>query len=251
MVDFHTHILPNIDDGAADSSVAAAILQTESEQGVDTVVFTPHFYCKTRTIDCFLRQRAQAFSQILRFVPKEICVRFGCELHFSGVNMPDAESLCRLAVEGTKCILFEFPFDRAWKQGLLNQVSDFITDTGYTPIVAHAERYAEIRKTPEIASELASMGCLLQLNAEAFLEKNDRQFAFAMARHGLVHCLGTDAHDNERRAPRYAEARNAVFAEGLGDVWENAQDCMRKLLKNEEPELLPFTTVRKTLFGYK
>ena len=44
MIDFHTHILPGIDDGAKDVSVSAAMLEMEKEQGVNEIVLTPHYY---------------------------------------------------------------------------------------------------------------------------------------------------------------------------------------------------------------
>ncbi len=251
MIDLHTHILPRIDDGAKDVFVAAELLRMEKEQGVDTVVFTPHYYGKSNSPQRFLQRRAEALAAVSSVLPENLSVRSGCELHFTGLNMPESEELCKLAIEGTRYILFEFPFTTEWSGVLLEKVNDFISDTGYTPIVAHAERYSEVQKMPEYATELVNMGCLLQLNVEAFLNKSDKKLAYALLRNGLVHCLGTDAHDVTRRMPRYAEAKAAVEEAGLSERWEQAQANMRKILNDEEVGGLSFTPVRKTLFGYK
>ena len=58
MIDFHTHILPGIDDGAKDVSVSAAMLEMEKEQGVNEIVLTPHYYGKFYSPTDFVRRRA-------------------------------------------------------------------------------------------------------------------------------------------------------------------------------------------------
>lgn len=251
MIDLHTHILPHIDDGAKDSSVTAAILQAEVEQGVQAIVLTPHYYCRKRTPEQFLEKRARMFEHIQPLLPENLSVRLGCELHFTGINMPETEELCKLAIEGTKYILFEFPFTTDWSGELLDKVNEFIVDTEYTPIIAHVERYGEVQKNPAFASDLVDMGCLLQVNCGSFLDKREKKLAFSLMEHGLVHCLGTDTHDNEIRAPKYLEAKQAIVEAGLGEFFEQAQENMRAILNNEEVELMEFTPVKKTLFGYK
>lgn len=251
MIDLHTHILPHIDDGAKDSSVTAEILRKEVEQGVKTVVFTPHYYCKKRTPEQFVEKRARMFEHIQPLIPENLSVRLGCELHFTGLNMPEFEELCKLAIEGTKYILLEFPFTTAWSGELLDKVNEFIEETEYRPIIAHIERYREVQKNPAYASVLVDMGCLLQVNADSFLDKRDKKLAFALLEHGLVHCLGTDSHDAELRSPKYTEAKAAIYEAGLGNLFEQAQENMRAILADEEVELMDYTPVKKTLFGYK
>ena len=88
------------------------------------------------------------------------------------------------------------------------------------------------------------MGCLVQLNTRAFLEKSTRRFAFALLKHGLVHCIGTDAHDIKNRAPDYAQAQSVVEKAGLDAEWTELQWCMRMILAGEAVRK-PFSTVRK------
>ena len=65
MIDFHTHILPGIDDGAKDVSVSAAMLEMEKEQGVNEIVLTPHYYGKFYSPTDFVRRRAAAYEKLL------------------------------------------------------------------------------------------------------------------------------------------------------------------------------------------
>ena len=177
-------------------------------------------------------------------------IRLGAEVHITGVNDPPHESLCALAIEGTKCVLFEFPFLTEWSGGLIDAVGDFAADTGYKPIIAHAERYAEIRQEPSLLTAFAEMGCYVQLNTRAFLEKNSKGFAFAALKNGLVHCLGTDAHDAQIRRPDYEQAKLAVCAAGYGEEWENVQETMRKIWAGETPSV-SFGMMKKTLGFYR
>ena len=249
MIDIHTHILPHLDDGAKDTEHALAILRMEAEQGVDEVVFTPHFYGKHRSPEQFLEKRNAAYARLQDKFPTELKTRLGAEVHFTGRNMPENDVLCRLAIEGTKYILIEFPFTTAWTGELLDKLNDFILDTGYTPIIAHVERYSEVQKKPALVSELVHMGCLIQVNVGSFLDKREKKLAFAILKHGFVHCLGSDTHDPISRKPNWLEAKAAVENAGYLSEWERAEEIMRSVLANEEvvPEMgAPI----KRIFGF-
>lgn len=248
MIDVHTHILPHIDDGAKDLTTAKALLQEEQAQGVSCVVFTPHYYGRKYSPQSFLEKREEAFSQIKDFLPQGLQVKLGAEVHFSGVNVPEYDKLCSLAIEGTKYILLELPFTEKWRDNLLNKVSDFVCETGYTPIIAHVERYSEVRKTPSIVNELIEMGCLIQINASSFWDKKDKGFAFALLKHGLVHCIGSDAHDTDLRVPCLAEAKQTFEKAGFAESWEEIQSNMQKILSDEKVEAISYAPV-KNFFG--
>lgn len=234
MIDIHTHILPRLDDGAKDGAQAKAILQKEQEQGVTTIVFTPHYYGRKHTPQRFLDRRNEAFEQLKPRLDDRLCVRLGAEVHFKGVNVPEYGELCKLAIEGTRYILLEFPFVQKWPVELMDTLANFIEETDFVPIVAHIERYPEVLKDPSLVTELVNMGCLIQVNTSAFLNKREKSFAFALLKRGLVHCIGSDSHDTELRAPNWTEAKQAVETAGFAAEWENAQENMRRILNNEE-----------------
>ena len=251
MIDIHTHILPRFDDGAKDSAMSVAMLERELSQGVKTVVLTSHFYGRKHSPKHFLQRREGAFERIKERIPEGLDVRLGAEVHFTGINLVDCEELCSLAIEGTKCILLEFPFTSKWSGELMDSLAEFISETGYTPIIAHIERYNEVLKRPAYVTELVNMGCLLQMNAQAFLNKKERNFAFTLLRKDLVHCIGSDVHDLELRACQLAEAKAAVEAEGLADKWERAQTIMQEVLRGEQPDFETEERVKKFLGKYK
>lgn len=249
MIDFHTHVLPKIDDGAKDDSVSAEILRQENEQGVQKLVFTPHYYGKCE-LEYFIDIRQKAMRQITAAIPPAMEVRLGAEVHVTGVNDPSYDTLCALAIEGTKCVLFEFPFLTEWSMNLKEKVADFISDTGYTPIIAHAERYREFLKQPLLLTEFVRMGCYVQLSTGAFLEKGTKKFAFTALKKGLVHCLGTDVHNADTRAPDCAAAKAAVYKAGCGAQWESVQKFMERILMGETPHVAYIPMRRKWGFYY-
>lgn len=233
MIDFHTHILPHLDDGARNTQTSIEMLKVLQSQGVTTVLATPHYYGKRSSPSEFIKRRNAMFERIQPHIPEGINVRLGAEVHFTGINLPEHDELCKLAIEGTNCILVEFPFTTVWTGELMEHLSDFVRDTDYTPVIAHVERYREVWKNPTILSTLINMGCLLQVNAPAFLDKRERKLAFALLKRGFVHCIGSDAHDLEKRAPDLIAAKETVEKAGLLSAWESAEHMMGELLAGE------------------
>ena len=252
MVDMHTHILPRLDDGAKDSSTSMAMLRLSKAQGVDTVVLTPHFYGKRHNPAEFLLRRNASYQRLLARMQEtqtEIDVRLGAEVHFTGINLPDFDELCSLAIEGTKYILFELPFTTKWASVILEKLYEFMGETEYTPIIAHVERYAEIRKNPSIVARLIDMGCLIQVNAQAFLDKRDKGFAFALLKKDSVHCIGSDAHDETGRAPNLLGAKESIEKAGFSDKWQTIQKTMQNILQSEKIQTETVLPVKK-FFGF-
>ncbi len=247
MIDIHTHALPNIDDGATDPQISKEILQMEWEQGVREVVFTPHYYGKC-SVDEFLQKCQTALDSIRADIPAGMKIRLGAEVLLTGVNDPTDEAICALAIEGTKYVLLELPFKR-WRESLLDRIADFIAETGYTPIIAHVERYTEALKNPSILTYLIELGCLLQVNTSTFLDRRLKGFAFALLKKGMVHGLGTDAHNITNRSVDYAEAKNAILKKGMDAKWNGIQWCMQQVLKGEAV-LLTAPRIRKFAWWY-
>ncbi len=230
MIDIHTHVLPRLDDGAKDVETAVSMLEREVEQGVRTVVFTPHYYSRKCPTAQFLAEREEALARLKGYIPTGLTVRLGAEVHFTGVNDADYEELAELKIEGTRHILLEFPFTTVWDGSLFSALADFIDETGLIPIVAHVERYVEVFKDPSVVNRLVDMGCLIQVNAAAFADKWVSKLALPLLRHGLVHCVGTDAHDTDKRKPNYASAAEAIKKARLFPKFERVQSNMQMIL---------------------
>ncbi len=220
-VDFHTHILPHVDDGSASVSNTVKMLEMEYSMGIKTVVATPHFYADADTPDEFLFRRQAALEEIRSNIidtsglPKII---LGAEvLYFDGIENWDI--LDKLAIEGTKYILIEMP-GAPFSKRSLETLAKFKETTGYTPIIAHLDRYISLFKTFNLPQLLSEMDVLVQLNASSFLKFPNSVFALKLLKTGKIHLLGSDCHNLTSRLPNIDEAQR-VITEKLGKQYIN------------------------------
>lgn len=250
MIDFHTHILPGIDDGAKDVSVSAAMLEMEKEQGVNEIVLTPHYYGKFYSPTDFVRRRAAAYEKLLAVAAGEFFFTLGAEIHFSDTLSVNAE--CRkLAIGDTRYALVELPFGEKWSGSLFTLLRYFMDETELTPVIAHICRYPQLRKNPEALLRLAEMGCLLQVNASAFCDKDSSGFAFAALKHNLVHCLGSDCHNVADRAPDLKRAEEAIAQAGYADRLEEIGRMMKCVTEDRLVKCAAATPVKKFFNRYR
>ena len=225
MIDFHTHILPGIDDGSKNSDMSLAMLREEAAQGTDTVCATPHFYADRMAVDQFLSRRDGALERLRSKMPdpKEELPDIipGAEVYyFRGIG--SAKALPKLTLKGTNTLLLEMPF-MAWDKKTVEDVKGLLYDQGLTVVLAHVERYVEFQKDRSVWEEIFSLPVIPQINAGSFIEKKrllrrDRTFAFCMefARSAPKLILGSDCHNTETRRPNLKEGRDALSA-ALGE----------------------------------
>ena len=204
MIDFHAHILPEMDDGSRSPEESAAMLTAMSEQGVTAVVATPHFYPDSEDPTSFLARRKAAVEK-LRSVwnPGMPKVYLGAEVaFFNGISRSAA--LPQLCTIGTDMLLVEMPFLR-WPSTVIGELDALRTERGFVVIVAHIERYAEMQPRG-IEQDLAGRGILLQANAEYYLSRHTARQALRQYGAGVIPLLGSDAHNMTFRPPKLGEA---------------------------------------------
>lgn len=250
MIDMHTHVLPELDDGAKSVEESIAMLESAKAQGVKTIVATSHYYGKQRSPEKYRELRQAAFEKIRPHIPEGLELKIGAEIHFTEDNSVSHEQICSLAIEGTKYVLLEFDFMRPFTEKLFRRLSEFIYDVDYTPIIAHVDRYPSILKKPKLLTELIDMGCLLQVNAEAFYEKRTKPLAMAMLKRGFVHCIGTDMHDTKERAANYDKAIEEIKRENLFADFEETQRWMADILKNKKIKVYSEPPIRRFFHKY-
>lgn len=221
MIDLHTHILPNMDDGAKSLDDSLQILQMEQAQGITKIVLTPHFYCDDESIDAFIRRRQTTFSALETYCEAnhmEVSLRLGAEVHFS----PKLTSLDlrALAIENTNYILLELPFSHY--PAYLHEVIYQIEMQGLFPILAHVERCEYFRKEPKLLEELINRGILAQVNAESLLNRYDFGFARKCLIHGLAQMIASDTHSLDKRPPQFDKVSKLLDDELLFEINENS-----------------------------
>lgn len=220
MLDFHTHILPAMDDGSRDAECSLRMLQSSMRQGVDTIVLTPHFYAAENSPQHFLQRRARAAETLqmaLQGMEESPRLLLGSEVHYyAGIGQ--STGVEQLAIEGTDVLLLELPFSQ-WP-GILQDDLRNLQRQGLQVVLAHVERYISRWNAARVTDELLSTGAILQSNAEFFIDRRSRKLALRLLEENRITVLGSDAHNMENRAPNLGEAAQ-VIREALGEAgWE-------------------------------
>lgn len=229
MIDLHTHILPEMDDGSNSVAETAALLKLLKQQGVTTVAATPHFYAQ-ESPKIFLERRRTSFeimSSLVEAVPRLL---LGAEVaYFSG--MGSCEALDALQIGQSKLLLVEMPFSD-WTDRIVEDICEIPLQLGLIPVLAHINRYPGKQQFPKYKDKLLRSGVYFQCNAEAFLTLKTRRWALRLMKKGYIHFLGSDCHNLTTRPPKLAEAR-AVIEKKLGKAFlANLDQDAQCLLKN-------------------
>ena len=239
MIDFHTHILPGIDDGSKDLTETMAMLEEEKKQGVDVVVATPHFYARHSSVHHFLEKRRSAMEKVEDLLashpglPSVIC---GAEVYYFP-GMGRADQLPQLTVQGTDLLMLEMPFSQ-WTDQVLTDVREILRMQELKVILVHLERFFPYQKDKRIWEEVLSLPIIVQVNtcalSEGFMQ---RRTALRMLKLGLPTVLGSDCHHIDRRVPDM-EQGIAVIEKKLGRTI--VEECIRLA-----HDLLPADSVRE------
>lgn len=203
MIDLHSHVLPNMDDGSKSVQETMQMLRTSAQQSVTTMVATPHFYANREDPARFLRRRSQSFAQLEQEqLPVELFL--GAEVtYFPGMGR--CEDLKQLCIGDTKLILVEMPFS-AWNDRMIDEVFSLQASFGLIPVLAHVERYYDNASLLKYKDLLLREDVLFQANAEGFLPFFGGKRMLTMLKKQQIHFLGTDCHGMNRRVPNMGEA---------------------------------------------
>ena len=215
MTDLHTHILPNMDDGARSIEMSLAMLREEAVQGVTTVALTPHYYRERESSSDFLARRAAAYADLeaaITMLPaaerNALPVRVLAAEVAWVPNLADCSRLRELCYQGTSAFLLELPM-QPWHNSMFRQLYDLISTTGLTPVIAHLDRYWTSQK-PEHFAELISLGLPMQLSAESLLHFRTRSRALKTLEKGQTQYLISDCHRIHERKPNLLPAMNLI-----------------------------------------
>lgn len=210
MIDLHTHILPQMDDGSSSTDESIAMLRMELQQGVSTVCLTPHYLPENEAPTAFLQRREAAYANLLSAISEPVPeLILGAEVAwFPTLHQFDAlESLC---LGDSQYFLLEMPF-QPWSPHMLDRLYLLPDSTGLTPLLAHVERYLPFQSKGCI-KDLLSMGFPMQVNAES-LQHRGRKL-LSLLTHGEWY-LGSDCHNTAERSVNYAQGA-AFLREKLG-----------------------------------
>lgn len=204
MIDFHSHILPGMDDGCETVEESIEVIKEMIKQGTHIVCATPHYVRRKESVESFLKRRKASEETLYEKLKKEnidIKIIPGAEVEFfRGMSQTDLSDLC---FDKTKYILIEMPF-RKWGDADFAELDRIILNQGVAPILAHIDRYVRYKNR---LGKIKKLTYPLQVNAEAFLHYR-KYVSLIRTRNGIV--VGSDSHNNMIRGPNMHIAERAI-----------------------------------------
>jgi protein-tyrosine phosphatase len=252
VIDLHCHILPGIDDGAADLGVAVAMARAFVADGVTVVACTPHIlpgvYHNTGPQ---IRQAVQDLQRELDAQGVALQLTTGADVHVVPDFVAGLRSGHLLSLADSRYVLVEPPHHVAPPR--LHDLFFQLIVAGYVPILTHPERLGWIKAHYAAIQELARAGTWMQITAGSLtggFGKTARYWAERMLDEGLVHILATDAHNTQRRPPNLSQGRD-IAAKRVGDGEAEHLVVTRPLgiMNNQEPSSLPMPASAATATG--
>ncbi len=221
MIDIHTHILPELDDGARDIYDSIEMAELAYENGTKVIVATPHCNIPGLYGNYFGKEYTRIFQETKNILKREVP---GITL-LAGMEVFTTEEVPRLLTEGkifplnrTRYVLMEFDFreDPAFADRMLKRVREVRA----VPVVAHAERYEFVQDDPEIVYRWKQAGYEIQINKGSFMGRfgrRARDAAYELLNHNLVTVAASDAHSPIQRTTCMADAYDALSDEYPGE----------------------------------
>ena len=209
-IDIHSHVLYGVDDGAKTISESLDMLQEAADQGITDMILTPHYhkeifpYPVDRVLKHFLRLKKESHNIGVQ-------LHLGCECRVSDTLAMDLRSNRCSSLNFGEYVLTEFS-DSVSYDGICRYIQELI-QSGYTPILAHIERYECLRKNPDLVEDLSELGAMVQLNADSILGMLGRpvkQFCHKVLKEELADFVASDAHDCKDRPNRLGKCRKHV-----------------------------------------
>jgi protein-tyrosine phosphatase len=261
MIDLHVHILYGLDDGPGTLSESLGMASTAYEDGVRTMVATPHtldghYRISRSTVLAKVGELNKAMAECVAGSSRCECfenevkdssllaphplpnVLPGADVRLNEETLPalDQGELTSLG-DGGKYLLLEFPH-----QGIPHGAEEVLKELmkrGMTPVISHPERNPEIGRKPKRYYEMIRMGCLGQVTAMSLtggFGAEVRRLAEKLVRYGLVHVIASDAHSDNGRPPILSSAvKEAEKIVGEAEARKMVTDYPRAILEGLKP----------------
>jgi protein-tyrosine phosphatase len=242
LIDLHCHLLPGIDDGAADLSESLKMARASVEQGVTVIACTPHILPGLyHNSGPAIRQATDDLQAVLDEEGIPLRLAYGADVHMTPDFVAGLQAGRLLSLADSRYVLVEPPHHTAPPH-----LEDFFFNlvvAGYVPILTHPERLSWVPSHYDVIERLVSAGVWMQITVGSLsgrFGRNALYWANRMLDEGFVHLIATDAHDSEHRRPDLAAGRALVVRRVGG---EEAQRVVLTrpmgVLTNQPPSSLP------------
>ncbi len=236
MIDFHSHIIPNIDDGSTSIDETINMIKEAKKVGFTGIISTSHYIQGYYDLNSYERKKLLDIIEKKMSIDNELKLYLGSEIYFTSEIIELIENKKASTINNTKYVLFELPMNT--KPLFAKEVVYQLIEKGYRPIIAHPERYNYVQEEIKYAEELASMGAMFQANYGSIIGMYGNEAKKTLKRllkNNLISFLGSDVHRAGQiypQIPKILKKLNKLISTEQLEMLTtlNAQ----KVLKNEE-----------------
>jgi protein-tyrosine phosphatase len=210
LIDIHTHVLPGVDDGARDDQAALEMLRAAADDGIGTLIATPHAHWADGYDVPAAVERLNALASGADI---DVEILPGSEVRIAADLVEQLERGALRTLNGTSYLLLELYFSHEWRIEVVESVIERLRDAGLKPILAHPERYPFVVIEPKVVERFIALGVPVQINAlslSGYHSEGSRRTAHALLDAGLVHIVASDAHSARWRPPLLRQALEEI-----------------------------------------
>ncbi|MGL4740741.1 MAG: tyrosine-protein phosphatase [Sarcina sp.] len=236
MIDIHSHIIPNIDDGAKSIDVAISMLKKAQASGTHKIVLTPHYYIgKFMTSIEKIKELTLEVQNLCDEHDIDIKVYFGQEVFFTKYILDELKEGTIGTINDSRYMLIEFDQEKLDREEVVERLYE-LKLRGIIPVIAHPERYKIFQEKPHKINLFIEEGYLFQLNAgsvNGVFGKEAKKVAEKFLKNNIYSFIGSDGHSNRTRTTdisKHTERIESLNPTFLKEAKRNAE----KLLCDDE-----------------
>ena len=241
MIDIHSRIVFDVDDGPKTIEDSRALLEESYRQGVRTIISTSHRRKGMfETPEAKIEENFKQVQELAKEIADDLTILYGAEIYYTSDILDKLEQgkIPRLA--DSQYALIEFSMITPYKE--IHTALSNVLRLGVTPVVAHIERYHCLENDEKKVRDLINMGCYTQINSSSVLKpklfgdtyKFMKKRAQFFLEKDLVHFVASDMHNLDPRPPYMQEAYQ-IISKKYGE--SHAEQLFRKnqelLLRSE------------------
>lgn len=210
MVDLHAHILYEIDDGAANLEESLAMCRMAYQDGIRTIVATPHIGKFPNTKEIIL-ERTKELKEKICFHNISLNLLCGADFEFAPDIFTLIENKSIFTINNSRYLLLDIPY-LLLPPNVERHIAHLI-NLGVIPIISHPERCLQIQENPDILYEMVKLGAIVQITASSItgnMGLKAKEIAHLILKHNLAQIIATDAHGINKRPPVLSEGVEAA-----------------------------------------
>lgn len=236
MVDLHSHLIWEIDDGSKSKEMTINMLRQAVEGGTKKLVLTPHYFPGYYEVPITeVKKRSKDLEDLSKKEGIDIGIYCGQEIYFNKKILENFEKKLIGTINESRYMMIELDM----RKFNINEVIEVLYELqlkGIIPVIAHPERYHQFIKNPLLINEFIKEGILFQLNVGSItgeFGKDVKKIAEIFLKKNIYSFFGSDAHRDKRRNPNMSKGIK-ILKDIDNNYFNYLKESAESLLNNDK-----------------